>query len=343
MKEKTKKRLKISALVILCVLLIYIVLALSPRPQNFKGDNPMMKEGDKPLLIAHGGGNGEFPDNTLEAFYNAYDADKNVMMETDVSITKDGVVILSHDVTIDRKTNRTGEIANWNYTDLISERVDFGYTNETEDGKRLNDKLVHFVGEDGNEKYPTDVPGYPDGLPGRDKDVFLATTLEDLLRAFPDNRVNVEIKQSGTLGLKCLDEVLKIIEREGAFDRVVLASFHDEIYSEFIRLKAKVEVPDNLMFSPGVGGVVRFYILHLTAMDLFFTDELCVLQLPTEEYGLNLATAELVNTAHRHNFAVHYWTIDDPDEMRHLIEIGADGIMTNYPHRLKGVYTEMDK
>ena len=44
------------------------------------------------------------------------------MMETDVSITKDGVVILSHDVTIDRKTNRSGKIEDWNYADLITER-----------------------------------------------------------------------------------------------------------------------------------------------------------------------------------------------------------------------------
>ena len=85
----------------------------------------MQKTGELPILIAHGGGNREFPDNTLEAFYNAYSVDKNVMMETDVSITKDGVVILSHDVTIDRKTNKTGAIADWNYTDLIAERVDF--------------------------------------------------------------------------------------------------------------------------------------------------------------------------------------------------------------------------
>jgi len=35
---------------------------------------------------------------------------------------------------------------------------------------------------------------------------------------------------------------------------------------------------------------------------------------------------------------VHYWTINEPDEMRQLIEIGADGIMTDYPHRLKDVY-----
>jgi len=57
-----------------------------------------------------------------------------------------------------------------------------------------------------------------------------------------------------------------------------------------------------------------------------------------EEAGINLATESLVKNAHKHNIAVHYWTIDDVEEMKFLIAIGADGIMTNYPHRLKDVY-----
>ena len=38
--------------------------------------------------------------------------------------------------------------------------------------------------------------------------------------------------------------------------------------------------------------------------------------------------------------AVHYWTVNDKEEMLHLIDIGADGIMTDYPTRLKTVYEE---
>ena len=113
---------RIVCITLVAVLFILAVLAVVPRSANYDGDNPMMKDGELPLLIAHGGGNREFPDNTIEAFYNAYSVDQRVMMETDVSITKDGVVILSHDTTIDRKTNKTGAIADWNYSDLIAER-----------------------------------------------------------------------------------------------------------------------------------------------------------------------------------------------------------------------------
>lgn len=69
------------------------------------------KTGSQPLLIAHGGGNREFPDNTLEACYNASSVNPEVMLEMDVSITKDGVIIMSHDTTLDYRTNARGAIA----------------------------------------------------------------------------------------------------------------------------------------------------------------------------------------------------------------------------------------
>lgn len=336
---KIKKGLRIASFVLACFLLIYGVLALFPRIDNFKGDNPMMKEGEMPILIAHGGGNKEFPDNTLEAFYNAYSVDTRVMMETDVSITKDGVVILSHDTTLDRKTNVTGNISDWNYSDLIAQKVDFGYTNPTDENDALSGEREHFVGEDGKEKYPTDVT-YPDGINPRDEKVFLATTLEELIKAFPDNRINVEIKQSGELGKKALREVLRLLETYHAFDRVVLASFHEEIYEEFKRIQKADEVPDEFMYSPATQPATTFVVLHLLGLDVFFGDKMCVFQLPTEQSGINLATRRLVRSAHRHNLAVHYWTVNETDEMKHLIDIGADGIMTDYPHRLKEVYEE---
>jgi len=336
-----KKGLKITAAVLGSLVGLYAILALFPRPDNYDLANPMLKDGDMPLLIAHGGGNKEFPDNTLEAFYNAYSVDPNVMMETDVSITKDGVVILSHDTTLDRKTNVTGAIADWNYSDLIAQRVDFGYTNPTENGA-LTGERVHFKNADGVELYPTDVP-YPEGVDPRDDEVFLATTLEELILAFPENRINVEIKQDGETGFRALKEVIRLLDEHDAFDRVVLASFHDEIYNEYRRLQKAGEVPEEFMYSPAYDSATRFYVLHMLKLDLFFGDGMCVFQLPMEKMGFDLATESLVNTAHRHNLAVHYWTINDTDEMEYLISIGADGIMTDYPHRLAEVYGNYGK
>lgn len=345
MKQKTKKRLIITGIVIGSILLVYLILVLFPRFDNFKGDNPMLKDGEMPILIAHGGGNKEFPDNTLEAFYNAYSVDNRVMMETDVSITKDGVVILSHDTTIDRKTNATGNIADWNYSDLIAQEIDFGYTNPTKNDK-LNGERVKFKGPDGLEKTPLDVE-YPEGVTPRHETVFLATTLEELIVAFPNNKINVEIKQDDELGEKCFEAILVLLEKYDAYDRVVLASFHDDLYETYLEYIEENKVPDNFMCSPGVDGVTKYVILRLLGLDVFFTDKMCVFQLPTEEEAagitFDLSTKALINNAHRHNLAVHYWTINDKDEMRELIEMGADGIMTDYPHRLKEVYDSYNK
>ena len=331
-----KKALRVIALALVGLFLVYAVMATQPRKDNYPLENPMRKQGELPLLIAHGGGNGEFPDNTLEAFYNAYSVDENVMMETDVSITRDGVLILSHDTTLDRKTNVTGQIADWDYSQLMEQKVDFGYTNPTEDGV-LSGERVHFTDENGVEKYPTDVE-YPEGVEPRDEKVFLATTLEDLLICFPNNRINVEIKQSGELGFRALAEAVRLVEEYDAFDRVVFASFHEEIYDEYQRLQAAGEVPEAFMYSPAYDAATKFFVLQLLKLDVFFGAELCVFQFPMEEKGFDLATKSFTNAAHKHNLAVHYWTINDPEDMRLLIEIGADGIMTDYPHRLKAVY-----
>ena len=93
MKTKSRNILIVICSVLAFLLVAYLVIAFFPRSANYGGDNPMRREGKLPILIAHGGGNREFPDNTLEAFYNAYSVDENVMMENDVSITKYGVVL----------------------------------------------------------------------------------------------------------------------------------------------------------------------------------------------------------------------------------------------------------
>ena len=348
-----KKFLKGLGVVIVLLAAFVLVCALLPKPQNFPLNNPMFKDSPDslPILIAHGGGNKEFPDNTLEAFYNAYSVDPRVMMETDVSITKDGVVILSHDVRLDRKTNVTGEIADWNYADLIAQKVDFGYTNKTKSQKLVEgSERVKFTTDDGKTVTPLDVT-YPEGVSPRDEEVFLATTLEDLIVSFPNNRINVEIKQSGEKGMECMREILRLLEKHNAWDRVVLASYHNEIYAEYQRLQKAGEVPQTFMCSPGLGNAALFYVLQLLNLDVFYTEETCVFQLPTDydieagpiELTVDLATKHLVETAHKHNLAVHYWTINNRDEMRMLIDLGADGIMTDYPHRLAEVYAEYSK
>jgi glycerophosphoryl diester phosphodiesterase len=318
--------------IILAIVLIFTILALLPKPQNRKGENPLLKKGDMPILVAHRGGDGEFPGNTLEAFYNAYSVDERVIMETDANITKDGVLILCHETYLDKRTDASGEIIDWNYSDMMEQKVNFGYHNDVDSGK-----LTIFTDENGNEIKPTDLENYPEGLKGRDKDVYLATTFEELLLAFPNNIISIEIKQGGDIGLAAMREAIRIVEKHNAFDRVIFASFKTEIGKEFKDLYKSGELPENFMYSPSLIVAIKYVALYYTGLDVFFREGITVLQIPMEEYGFNLSSKRFIEFAHKHNIAVHYWTINNKDDMRTLIENGADAIMTDYPHKLKEV------
>lgn len=338
MKNTRKGAVSVAVLaVILTIVIVFAVFNFLPKPQNFDGENSLRKgESDLPILVAHRGGDGEFPGNTLEAFYNAYGVDERVIMETDVNITADGILILCHETHLNKRTNAKGNIADWNYSDLIAQKVNFGYHNTT-------DELNAFKNENGVEVKPTDLEYHPEGIEGRDKEIYLATTLEDLLVHFPNNVISVEIKQSGDVGLRAAKEAIRLIEKYNAWDRVIMASFHDEIYEEYCRLDRENEVPDNFMYSPAMGGAVKYYVLYLLGLDVFFNDGVSVLQIPMDKYGFNLASERLINNARKHNIATHYWTINSEDEMRLLIENGADAIMTDYPHKLREVYDSYTK
>jgi glycerophosphoryl diester phosphodiesterase len=299
-------------------------------------------------MIAHGGGNLEFPDNTLEAFYNAYSIDKEVMLETDVSLTKDGVIILTHDTTLDRKTTLlNAEVININYSDLVRDEVDFNYQNTVvpnSNGFNVSGVLTKYKTFEDKEVTPLDV-NYPAGVVARHPSKFLVTTLEELITKFPNNFINVEIKQTGDTGLLALAKVIELMERldpnYNTFGRIVLASFHQNIYEELQRIRE--EDHNSLMYSPELMGVVKYFAFHTLRLDLFYFDRVSVLQVPMGRYGLNLATRGFVNTARKHNIAVHYWTINDEADMRLLVRNGAHGIMTDRPTLLKQIIDQETK
>ncbi len=339
--------------VFLGILIVYLVLVFLPIPKSVPGTNYLLRSeligftsDNKPLLIAHGGGNQEFPDNTLEAFYNAFSIDPFVMMETDVNLTKDGIIILSHDTTLDRKTSlQHADISDINYADLINQQINFGYENDVtpnSNGYNESGVLTPYTTYLDESVTPLDII-YPEGVVPRSDTVFLATTLEELIVSFPYNAINVEIKQSGDIGLQALDKVIELMddlnEIYHTYLRIVLVTFHKEVFQEMVSLKESTH--PNLMLAPEQSGVIKFFVLYITGLSFFYREQIDVLQIPTEQFGINLSSKSFISMAHKHNIAMHYWTIDDPDEMKRLIENGADGIMTNRPSVLNEVLNEV--
>lgn len=331
--------------VIFVTTLTWVAITLWPKSQGFEGENPFKAQNDRPHIIAHAGGNMEFPDNTLEAMYNAYSVDKNVILEMDVALTADGVVVLSHDTTFDRKTTLIdAPVHEINYSDLIADAIDFGYENPIDrpNGTNVTGEHIRYTNYQNEHVSPLDVD-YPEGAQARHDEKFLATTLEDVITAFPDNYMIVELKQHGEQGALLLDAVIALFddldESYNVYDRVMIASFDRQMYDRYVDLKETTH--PQLLFSPQEDKITVFYVLHLLRITTFFAEKVSAFQVPMGQDNINLATENFVTQANKHNIAIHYWTINDEADMRKLIEIGADGILTDRPTLLKSVIDDM--
>lgn len=150
--------------------------------------------------------------------------------------------------------------------------------------------------------------------------------LEDLLGAFPEARINIDTKADPSV-----DAVAAVVERTGAIDRVCVGSFSE---SRLTRIRALLG--PSLCTSMGPKEIAK---LRGGSYGLPGTSSLAgqCAQVPHRVKGVALVDHRFVRKAHDLGVQVHVWTIDDPDEMHELLDLGVDGIMTDQPGVLKDV------
>lgn len=152
--------------------------------------------------------------------------------------------------------------------------------------------------------------------------------LEDVLGSWPDVRVNIDPKADSSVG-----PLIEVLRRTGAVDRVCVASFSDQRTD---RIRAALGPRLCTGMGPGeLVGLIRAFEGEAVA----FRSQAAQIP-PVDPHGRPLATPELVEVAHRHGIAVHVWTIDDPDEMHRLLDLGVDGLMTDRPAVLRQVFED---
>ena len=83
--------------------------------------------------------------------------------------------------------------------------------------------------------------------------------------------------------------------------------------------------------------------MHKFHLDRLFPLNRSAVQIPIRAGGEDLATDRLVKTIRERNIAVHYWTINDEETMKELIEMNVDGIITDYPNKLLKLLNQSTK
>ena len=91
------------------------------------------------------------------------------------------------------------------------------------------------------------------------------------------------------------------------------------------------------------GAATEFVVTQLLGVNLFSQSNFACLQIPNEKGPLKLDLKTLINRAHQKNIAVQYWTINEEPQMRELIELGCDCIMTDDPELLLRVLEDYKK
>ena len=272
-------------LLLAAAVLVAAALLTPPAPEFAFFDS------DRPMVIAHQGGEGLRPSNTMLAFENAMALGVDVL-EMDVHSTSDGALVLIHDDTVDRTTDGTGRVNDFTLAEL--QQLDAG---------------EYWTADDGAT------------TPYRGQGVHIPT-LDEVLTAFPQMKFNIEIKQVEPSISAPLCQALR---GHSLTDRTLVASFHPTAMNEF--RAACPEVATSMVEDE----IRPFFILNTVFLGNLYRPPGTAFQVPEYSGSLHVLTPRFVRGAHGNNVAVHPWTIDDPADMARFLDMGVDGIITDRP------------
>ncbi|MEU0161177.1 glycerophosphodiester phosphodiesterase family protein [Streptomyces sp. NPDC006261] len=152
---------------------------------------------------------------------------------------------------------------------------------------------------------------------------------EELLEEFPEARWNVDVKAE-----PALEPLLELIRRTDAWDRVCVGSFSESRVARAHRLAGP-----RLATSYGVRGVLGLRLRSYGIAAALRAGAVCA-QVPERQSGIPVVDARFVRTAHALGLQVHVWTVNEPERMAALLDLGVDGIMTDHIETLRTVLSE---
>lgn len=281
----------LGVVLIVGAVILVMRLAAEPAPERawFQTDLP------RPLVMAHQGGDGLWPGNTMFAFERAADLGVDVL-EMDLHITQDGQLVLMHDETVDRTTDGTGKIEEMTLAEL--KVLDAGYDWSPDDGQTFP-----FRGQG-----------------------ITAAALAEVFTAFPDMLMNIEIKRVENQPIA--EPFCQAIRDHSMQDRVLVASFHSDLMAAF-----RAACPE-VATSATQDEVINFFVRHVLFVPGTYSPPMGALQVPEYRGPLHILTERFVKDAHSRNLEIHPWTINETADMQRMVDLGVDGIITDRPDRL---------
>lgn len=160
---------------------------------------------------------------------------------------------------------------------------------------------------------------------------------DELLAELPDVRINVDVKDWNSVS-----SIAAGIEDHQVHHRVLLTSFSDRRRRAVLKLLSRP-----VAASAGVVSVALFTVLGRLLPGPVFRLSMRgtlrgvhALQVPVRYGKVEVVTPGFVRRAHALGLVVHVWTVNDPGEMRRLLDLGVDGLVTDRADLLREVLLE---
>ncbi|MBM3638850.1 MAG: glycerophosphodiester phosphodiesterase [Actinobacteria bacterium] len=153
--------------------------------------------------------------------------------------------------------------------------------------------------------------------------------LEEILSTWPSARINIDCKSDAVV-----DPLIGLLRRTNVLERICVGSFSDKRLGQI-----RSSLGDDVCTSLGPRGVARLLAATTSYDRLASRLSAHVAQVPIKQGPLPLVTKRFIETAHRVGLLVHVWTVDDPQEIARLIDLGVDGIMSDDTRALHDVLT----
>lgn len=252
-----------------------------------------------PRIAGHRGAAGIVPENTLASFRRGLE-DGATFIELDVHASRDGEIVIIHDETVQRTTDGDGAVREMDLAQLG--RLDAGF---------------RFT-PDGGVTHPFRGRGI--GVP----------TLREFFSEFPGTKATLEIKE---LPAPAIETLFDLVEEFGKAEEVLVATEDDAMMGAARAVIRRRDLPVATGFSTGE---IRAFMTKLwTGREPPSDVPGQALQIPRRYLGMPLVTRASVDAAHLRGVEVHVWTVNEVDAMKKLLALGVDGIITDYPARLR--------